>query len=131
MPDFYHHPSHAFPPKISRPKSSHPNPHLDTLKSTLHRVQLPPLASRYNPIDDGAHDDAGAHNNTKTPSPSAPQPPKRITHARYSIPYFCAPDIDRTITVLPECIPEGQKPKYKPILAGEYYRMRGALQYRS
>ncbi|ESZ99278.1 hypothetical protein SBOR_0319 [Sclerotinia borealis F-4128] len=81
----------------------------DDLKSTLHRVQIPPLASRYTAIDEG----------------------ERMTQARYSIPYFCGPDPDKLIEVLGECVKDGEKAKYEPILAGEYFRMRGALQYQS
>ncbi|QSZ30121.1 hypothetical protein DSL72_004641 [Monilinia vaccinii-corymbosi] len=68
---------------------------------------LPPLASRYTISDEG----------------------ERISQARYSIPYFCAPDAERLIEVLGECVKDGEKVKYEPILAGEYFRMRGALQY--
>ncbi|KAI9650187.1 hypothetical protein NHQ30_000200 [Ciborinia camelliae] len=81
----------------------------DDLKSSLHRVQPPPLASRYTTTDEG----------------------ERIIQARYSMPYFCAPDVDQLIEVLDECVKDADKVKYEPIVAGEYYRMRGALQYQS
>ncbi|RAL63495.1 hypothetical protein DID88_003915 [Monilinia fructigena] len=81
----------------------------DDLKSTLHRVELPPLASRY----------------------TLSEEEERITRARYSIPYFCAPDIDKLIEVLEECVKDGEEVKYEPIVAGDYFRMRGALQYQS
>ncbi|KAB8302355.1 hypothetical protein EYC80_005784 [Monilinia laxa] len=81
----------------------------DDLKSTLHRVELPPLASRYTLSEEG----------------------ERMTQARYSIPYFCAPDTDKLIEVLEECVKEGEEVKYEPIVAGDYFRVRGALQYQS
>ncbi|KAM3077532.1 hypothetical protein ACMFMG_006870 [Clarireedia jacksonii] len=79
----------------------------DTLKSTLHRVQLPPLADRY----------------TTTPTG------ERMTRARYSIPYFVSPDMNKTISCLPESVRAGETPKYEPIVFGEYVKMRSALQY--
>lgn len=81
----------------------------DDLKSTLHRVELPPLSTRYTITDEG----------------------ERITHARYSIPYFCGPDADKVIEVLGDCVKEGEEKKYEPITAGDYYKMRNALAYKS
>ncbi|PQE31096.1 thymine dioxygenase protein [Rutstroemia sp. NJR-2017a WRK4] len=79
----------------------------DTLKSTLHRVELPPLADRY----------------ATTPAG------ERITRARYSIPYFVGPDVDQTISCLPESVRVGETPKYDPVVFGEYGKMKSALQY--
>ncbi|PQE12637.1 thymine dioxygenase protein [Rutstroemia sp. NJR-2017a BBW] len=79
----------------------------DTLKSTLHRVELPPLADRYITTPTG----------------------ERITRARYSIPYFVSPDVDKTISCLPESVRVGETPKYDPVVFGEYAKMRSALQY--
>lgn len=62
----------------------------DQLKSTLHRVTLPPLADRY----EGA---------------------QRLTRERYSIPYFVAPDPEAMVQCLPGCPDEGRPPKYDPV----------------
>ncbi|KAF5878427.1 putative thymine dioxygenase protein [Botrytis fragariae] len=52
-----------------------------------------------------------------------------MTQARYSIPYFCGPDTDKSIEVLEECAQEGEKRKYEAIVVGEYFKMRSALAY--
>ena len=78
--------------------------YLDYLKSTLHRVTLPPAQDRF----------TGA---------------ERMTRARYSIPYFVAPDSDAVIECIPECATESNPAKYEPIVPGEYFAMRGKLQY--
>ncbi|KAF7892864.1 uncharacterized protein EAF02_000402 [Botrytis sinoallii] len=81
----------------------------DDLKSSLHRVQLPPSTSRYTITKEGI----------------------RMTQARYSIPYFCGPDTDKSIEVLEECVNEGERKKYEPIVVGDYFKMRSALAYQS
>lgn len=74
----------------------------DELKSTQHRVQLPPLADRY----------IGK---------------ERVTRARYSIPYFVTTDPDVVIEPLPR---QGSgQPKYEPISQREYSAMRARMQY--
>jgi isopenicillin N synthase-like dioxygenase len=78
--------------------------HPDWLKSTLHRVTLPPASDRF----------TGA---------------ERMTRARYSIPYFISPDIDARIEVMPECTTEGNPSKYEPVIQREYRLMRAKLQY--
>ncbi|GAB7350980.1 hypothetical protein MBLNU459_g1477t1 [Dothideomycetes sp. NU459] len=78
----------------------------DYLKSTLHRVALPPLANRF----EGA---------------------ERITRERYSIPYFVSARMDSVIECLPACKSPSNPAKYGPIETGEYMKMRGKLQYRS
>jgi isopenicillin N synthase-like dioxygenase len=82
---------------------SNPNP-IDWLKSTLHRVTLPPASDRF----------TGA---------------ERMTRARYSIPYFISPDIDARIEVMPECTTESNPSKYEPVIQREYRLMRAKLQY--
>ena len=76
--------------------------YLDYLKSTSHRVQLPPRQDRYSGNE-------------------------RLTRARYSIPYFIAPDPDRMI----ECLrfDDEHPPKYEPITHRNYAAMRARMQY--
>lgn len=67
----------------------------DILKSTMHRVQAPQMKT------------LGG-----------------MTPARYSIPYFCAPDKDKLIECLPGCFGPDKPKKYEPITAGGYVDMR-------
>lgn len=76
----------------------------DYLRSTNHRVVLPPLDDRF----DG---------------------PERMTRERYSIPYFLAPDPTSLIECLPTCTSEQNPAKYEPITQGDYNRMRASMQY--
>lgn len=76
----------------------------DYLKSTLHRVTLPPTEDRY----------TGA---------------ERMTRARYSIPYFVSPDIDARIECMKKCASEQRPAKYEPVVQSEYRLMRARLQY--
>jgi isopenicillin N synthase-like dioxygenase len=76
----------------------------DYLKSTLHRVTLPPAEDRY----------TGA---------------ERMTRARYSIPYFVSPDIDAVIECISECADASNPVKYEPVVQREYRLMRAKLQY--
>jgi isopenicillin N synthase-like dioxygenase len=79
----------------------------DRLKSTEHRVGLPPV-KRVN----GASGANGAQGMTK---------------ARYSIPYFLTTDPDLVI----ECLAtrKGEEPKYEPITQRDYNAMRASMQY--
>ncbi|ETN36263.1 uncharacterized protein HMPREF1541_08540 [Cyphellophora europaea CBS 101466] len=74
----------------------------DYLKSTPHRVTLPPLQDRY-------------------------KGQERVTRARYSIPYFLTTDPEEEIACL--SVGEGEKPEYEPITRREYYAMRAKMQY--
>ncbi|KAJ6084017.1 Oxoglutarate/iron-dependent dioxygenase [Penicillium sp. IBT 16267x] len=75
----------------------------DRLRSTSHRVTLPPLADRFE-----GHE--------------------RMTRRRFSIPYFLSPDSDSVIECIPSC--RGEEPaKYEPITQAEYNRMRASMQY--
>ncbi|GME57722.1 Isopenicillin N synthase [Neofusicoccum parvum] len=76
----------------------------DYLKSTLHRVTLPPLQPE---LVDG----------------------KAMTRARYSIPYFVSPDPSAVIECLPACADEQNPVKYGPVVQEDYRRMRAKLQY--
>lgn len=76
----------------------------DYLKSTLHRVTLPPAEDRFTGSE-------------------------RMTRARYSIPYFISPDVDARIEVMSECASESNPTKYEPVIQREYRLMRAKLQY--
>lgn len=76
----------------------------DYLKSTLHRVILPPGDDRFTSIE-------------------------RMTRSRYSIPYFVAPDSETLIECLIECTSDENPAKHGPVTQREYNLMRGKLQY--
>ena len=78
--------------------------HLDTLKSTLHRVGLPPRQDSFT-------------NN------------ERMTRARYSIPYFVAPEGPTIVECLPTCTDESHPSKYKPVKLVDYMLMRASMNY--
>jgi isopenicillin N synthase-like dioxygenase len=78
----------------------------DTLKSTLHRVRAPPLIE----VDDSE----GTGEKKK----------KRVTQARYSIPYFVTADREKTIDCLPGCWGLDRPKKYDAINARDYIEMR-------
>ncbi|KAI9807844.1 MAG: hypothetical protein M1825_005149 [Sarcosagium campestre] len=79
----------------------------DFLKSTLHRVTLPP-------------------------SPNSFSGPNRLTRARYSIPYFVAPDPDLVIESLPTCVDDDKNPaKYPPITQREWGAIRSKFHYKA
>ncbi|KAK6074857.1 hypothetical protein SCUP515_06219 [Seiridium cupressi] len=84
----------------------------DYLKSTLHRVTMPPIA------------DAGTGANGAREQPSGD-----VTRARYSIPYFVSPNPTAVIECLPQCASEDNPPGYEPITQDEYRRMRAKTQY--
>lgn len=76
----------------------------DYLRSTLHRVTVPPLQ----------------------PSQSGQ---KMMTRARYSIPYFVSPDAKAVIECLPVCADAKNPAKYPPVVQEDYRRLRAKLQY--
>ena len=76
----------------------------DYLKSTSHRVQLPPRQERYTGDE-------------------------RLTRARYSIPYFVTTDPDTVIECLTGRFEGGEAAKYEPISQREYSAMRARMQY--
>lgn len=78
--------------------------HTDYLKSTSHRVQLPPLEDRFTG-------------------------PDRMTRARYSIPYFLTTDPDLVIECLRVDDDDQMPPKYEPITQRDYAAMRARMQY--
>ncbi|OTA70564.1 thymine dioxygenase [Hypoxylon sp. EC38] len=78
----------------------------DFLKSTLHRVTLPPIQDKKLPVNG-----------------------KSLTRPRYSIPYFVSPDSNAVVECLSVCT-DGKHPiKYEPVLQEEYRRMRARGQY--
>ncbi|KAL9601263.1 MAG: hypothetical protein Q9219_002668 [cf. Caloplaca sp. 3 TL-2023] len=78
----------------------------DMLRSSLHRVTLPPLQDRF------AGDD-------------------KLTRAHYSIPYFVGPIGKSIIETLPRCVNKDRPAKYAPINWDDYRLMRGSMQYES
>ncbi|KAL5359594.1 hypothetical protein BJX96DRAFT_148735 [Aspergillus floccosus] len=76
----------------------------DQLRSTNHRVSMPPLADRIEGAD-------------------------RMTRARYSIPYFMTTEPNAVIECIPSCTNEEQPAKYKPITQVDYTRMRASMMY--
>ncbi|CAF9932161.1 MAG: hypothetical protein HETSPECPRED_008283 [Heterodermia speciosa] len=76
----------------------------DKLKSTLHRVTLPPQQDRFSGDE-------------------------RMTRARYSIPYFVAPEGPTIVECLPACIDEKHAAKYKAIRWNDYMLMRAGMSY--
>ena len=76
----------------------------DTLKSTVHRVGLPPKQDRFTGDE-------------------------RMTRARYSIPYFVSPEGPTIVNCLPPCTDEKHPVKYKPIRWNDYMLMRASMQY--
>ena len=76
----------------------------DTLKSTIHRVGIPPLQDRITGQD-------------------------RMTRERYSIPYFVSPEGDTVVKALGPCVSEARPEKYAPIRWNDYMLMRASMQY--
>lgn len=77
---------------------------VDTLKSTVHRVTLPPKQDRFTGDE-------------------------RLTRARYSIPYFVVPKGETMVGCLPTCTNQDRPPKYDPIKWNDYMLMRASMQY--
>lgn len=76
----------------------------DQLKSTNHRVTLPPLSDRF----EGS---------------------ARMTRERYSIPYFVCADPSSVIECMPSCMSDKEPAKYDPTTVAEYHQMRMATLY--
>ncbi|PVH80521.1 hypothetical protein DL98DRAFT_532057 [Cadophora sp. DSE1049] len=76
----------------------------DYLKSSLHQVTPQPAGGRFTGSE-------------------------RMTRARYSIPYFVAPDEDATVEVMKEYTGVENTAKYRPVKQKEYAAMRAKLQY--
>ncbi|KAJ5899100.1 Oxoglutarate/iron-dependent dioxygenase [Penicillium taxi] len=76
----------------------------DHLRSTIHRVTLPPLADRIEGED-------------------------RMTRRRFSIPYFLAPDPDCLIECIPSFMGVKEPARYEPITQAGYNQMRAEQMY--
>ncbi|MCJ1399540.1 hypothetical protein MMC11_002742 [Xylographa trunciseda] len=76
----------------------------DTFKSATHRVALPPLQQNRK---DGAN----------------------VTRARYSIPYFFAPNDDAVVDCLPSTVREDRPAVYEPIMFKDYGAWRSKYAY--
>ncbi|KAF8928070.1 hypothetical protein BGZ47_001835 [Haplosporangium gracile] len=76
----------------------------DTLKSTRHRVALPPLQDRIS-------SETG------------------ITQQRKSIVYFLTTDPDTVIETMSSCVDEDHPAKYEPITQREYNALKASMQY--
>ena len=48
----------------------------------------------------------------------------RSGRERYSQPFFFDPSMDHTISALPVCVPEGEAPKYEPVIYRDYLMER-------
>ncbi|CAJ2502549.1 Uu.00g099430.m01.CDS01 [Anthostomella pinea] len=82
----------------------------DYLKSTLHRVILPPIQTKTRISEKGEG--------------------KVMTQARYSIPYFVSPDPEAVIECLTANVGGEDIPaKYEPMVQEDYRRMRARGQY--
>jgi isopenicillin N synthase-like dioxygenase len=55
---------------------------------------------------------------------STPHRVRQPAAERYSVAYFCDPNPDALVEVLPTCLPAGATPSYEPILAANYLRSR-------
>ncbi|KAI0811572.1 hypothetical protein GGR55DRAFT_643707 [Xylaria sp. FL0064] len=80
----------------------------DYLKSTLHRVTLPPLPQE-------EEEEGGSR--------------PLMTRSRYSIPYLVAPDPMAVVECLSTCTNAQNPPRYPPITQEEYRKMRARGQY--
>lgn len=76
------------------------------LRSTVHRVVAPPLKDGMNKVD-GDNIDI-----------------ERQSEERYSLVYFCGPDIDKVVDTVPSCWGPDKPKKYAPVTSGEYLAMR-------
>lgn len=79
------------------------------LPSALHRVTLP------SPLTTNGNDGVNLSENT--------------TPARYSIPYFFAPDDDKIISTVKSCIKDGEISKYEDVRFDEYAGLRAKHSY--
>ena len=73
--------------------------------SANHRVTLPPLAASTN------------HSS------------EVVTRQRFSIPYFVAPDADKTVSCLPSCVGDKRPAKFEPVSFAEYGASISRYQY--
>jgi isopenicillin N synthase-like dioxygenase len=79
----------------------------DAFISATHRVVLPPIKDSFIPIPSG----------------------ERMTHARYSIPFFVAPDDDAKVACLPSLVGNVRPAYYEPVVFSEYGNWVSKYQY--
>lgn len=98
----------------------------DTLKSTLHRVGLPPPAG----LDSSHHNNNSNNNNQNTTNDAkGSDDVNGMTRERYSIPYFVSPEGPTVVECLDTCVSEARPRRHEPIVWNDYMRMRAAMQY--
>lgn len=78
----------------------------DVFPSASHRVTLPPEAS------------------------SANQTQETMTRQRFSIPYFVAPDAEKTVSCLSSCVSDERPVKFEPVSFAEYGASISRYQYK-
>ncbi|KAL6713750.1 hypothetical protein ACLMJK_008242 [Lecanora helva] len=79
----------------------------DIFPSATHRVTLPPLAAN-----------------------TASQTSDSKTRGRFSIPYFFAPDADKTVSCLASCTSDDNPSKFEPVSFAEYGANISRFQYK-
>jgi isopenicillin N synthase-like dioxygenase len=75
--------------------------------SATHRVALPPITDNF------------------IPNPSM----ERVTPARYSMPFFVAPDDDAKVACLPSLVGDVRPVNYEPVIFSEYGDWVSKYQY--
>ena len=79
----------------------------DVFPSASHRVKLPPRAAS----PSQTHDET-------------------VARQRFSIPYFVAPDADKTVSCLSSCVSDDQPAKFEPVSFAEYGASISRYQYK-
>ena len=79
----------------------------DAFISAMHRVVLPPATDK------------------STPNPTG----KGMAPARYSIPFFVAPDDDAQVACLPSMVRDARPAKYEPVVFSDYGDWVSKYQY--
>lgn len=54
----------------------------------------------------------------------------RTGRERYSSPFFYDPHVTTVVTPLPSCVPAGERPRYEPVVYGDYLMERLRANYR-
>jgi isopenicillin N synthase-like dioxygenase len=72
------------------------------------------------------HELAMPTNDVYVSTPHRVLPPAR---ERYSIAFFLDPNPDAMVRAIPSCVPDGELPRYPPIMAADYLRERFAATY--
>lgn len=93
----------------------------DLIRSTLHRVVEPPLGVGVGRGSEVEAEDAKRREEEGEADPMYP--------ARYSIAYFCNPNFNKTIDIIPGIVREGEEKKYEAVNSGEYLLRRLKATY--